>query len=358
MEKVNVLVIGAGPAGSMAAKAAAEAGATVLMVERRPTIGLPVQCAEYVPARIRDHAPLPGRCIAQRISTMETHLPDGEVVSTPSRGFVIERALFDRLLAAGAARAGARIWTSCRALERTERGTLVQRGHERIEVQAQLVIGADGPRSTVAGWMGQRNTKWIDAAQVEVVLRKPSDRTQVYFHPAYRGGYGWCFPKGETANVGVGVGHKAGVDPREALEHLLGRIGNSIGDVVGRTAGPVPTGGLLPTVQSEYSLLAGDAAGLTHPITGAGILAAVVSGEMAGRHAALAVHAGDVKQLTDYQDELRDHFGGSLRHARSKRIELDAAWSKDAGTLSERVRETWIAFRAYGRRRRGNQDGG
>ncbi len=72
-EQVDVLVIGAGPAGSSAARLAAQGGVRVLLVEQRPQIGLPVQCAEYIPAQIVQYVGVvPQRCIAQRIQTMRT----------------------------------------------------------------------------------------------------------------------------------------------------------------------------------------------------------------------------------------------------------------------------------------------
>ena len=349
---VDILVVGAGPAGTVAARVAANAGASVLVVEQRPNVGLPVQCAEYVPARIADHVALPARCIAQRISSLQTTLPDGETVHTLSRGYVIDRALFDRSLAVEAHRAGAHIWTRARALERTERGVLVRRGSAVIEVESQIVIGADGPRSTVASWIGQSNRAFIDAHQVEIVLAEPMDGTEVYFHTCYRGGYGWRFPKGDTANMGVGVSRAMGGDPRQALEHFLESLRVAPGDIIGRTAGPVPSGGLVSQPARGNILLAGDAAGLAHPITGAGILAAVISGELAGCAAGSAVESADLGRLAAYAEDLDGYLGGSLRHALARREQLDAEWCDDPGALADSLRETWIAFRAYGRRSR------
>ena len=64
-ESVDVLVVGAGPAGSCAARAAAQGGARVLLVEKRRQVGLPVQCAEFVPRQLGQQVPIPERCIAQ-----------------------------------------------------------------------------------------------------------------------------------------------------------------------------------------------------------------------------------------------------------------------------------------------------
>lgn len=323
-----------------------------MLIEKRPVVGLPVQCAEYVPAQIVGYVPhLPERCIAQRVRTLRTHLPDGEVVETSAAGYVLDRSLFDEALVVAARRAGAEVWTSARAVERTSRSVVVRREGMPVEVECRVLIGADGPRSTVGGWIGQRNAAFVDALQVKVVLAKPQACTEVYFDSAYRGGYGWRFPKGETANVGVGVSRALGGDPRRALDHLLERLAIAPGAIVGRTAGPVPVGGSVARLRVGDTLLVGDAAGHTHPVTGAGIFAAVVSGTLAGQAAASAIAADDLSALDAYEREWNAFMAGPLRHALNRRRELDARWSCDDVALSAAVRETWVAFKVYGRRR-------
>ncbi|MEE9616162.1 MAG: NAD(P)/FAD-dependent oxidoreductase [Anaerolineae bacterium] len=350
-KRVDVLIIGAGPGGSTAARVAAAEGLRVLLVENRPVVGLPVQCAEYVPAQIVGHVSLPERCIAQRIRALRTHLPDGEVVETPSAGYVLDRALFDKALAIAACRAGAEVWTATRAVERTERGVLAQQGGSIIEIECHAIIGADGPRSTVGRWIGQVNAEFLDASQVEVVLPALQECTHVYFDPAYQGGYGWLFPKGETANVGVGVSRRLGGDPQNALAHLLERLEIAPGAIVGRTAGLVPSGGTVAHLRVGKVLLVGDAAGHTHPITGAGIFSAVVGGALAGQAVARAIKDGDLITLDEYERGWASFMGGPLRHALNKRRILDRHWSDDPTTLSDIIRETWIAFKEYGRGR-------
>ena len=351
-QQVDVLVVGAGPGGSAAARVAAEAGARVLLVEKRPTVGLPVQCAEYVPAQVVGHVSLPERCIAQRIRALRTHLPEGQVVETPSAGYVLDRALFDKGLAVAACRAGAEVWTATRALERTEGGILVRRGNQNSEIKCRIIIGADGPHSTVGRWIGQTNAKFIEALQVEAILPTPRDFTEVYFDPVYRGGYGWLFPKGETANIGVGVNRGMGGDPRQALDHLLGHLKVERGMVVGRTGGPVPSGGPVARAHVGKVLLVGDAAGYTHPVTGAGIFSAIVSGTMAGQSVARAIQTGDLTALDEYEKEWAAFMGGPLRHALTKRQYLDKHWNDDPAILSDIIRETWIAFKEYRRRKK------
>ena len=245
--------------------------------------------------------------------------------------------------------AGAELWTEALALERTEHGVLVRRRGRDVEVTCGVIIGADGPHSTVGGWVGQRNAEFVETAQVEVVLPRPLDAPAVYFDGAYAGGYGWLFPKGETANVGVGVHPRWGGNPTEALGHLMERLGSQIGAVVGRSGGPVPCGGPLPAIVVGNVALAGDAAGHTHAITGAGIFAAVVDGTLAGAAAARALQAGDMSRLAEYGGEWAEWMGRSLGYAVNKRHDLERHWSSEPAALSTLIRRTWIAFREYRR---------
>jgi digeranylgeranylglycerophospholipid reductase len=348
-ESFDVLVVGAGPAGCCAARQAALAGVRVLLVERRRQIGLPVQCAEFVPWQLGQAVPIPGACVAQEIHHMRTTLPNGEVVERPSRGWVLDRALFDKHLAVLARRAGAELRVGWRAVEWDGEEVLLRRGGREARVRAQVVVGADGPYSTVGGWVGQCQSEFVHAAQAEVVLPAPRACTEVYFDPVYPGGYGWLFPKGDTANVGVAVNLEMGGRPGDALAHLLDHLKFSTADGTGRTGGAIPTGGTVAQVRTGQVLLAGDAAGLTHPVTGGGIAPAVLSGQTAGEAAARSVREKDPAHLDSHAREWLDVRAAPMRQALLNRHSLDGRWTADVEALSAAVAETWIAFRAYGR---------
>ncbi|MCL7453530.1 MAG: geranylgeranyl reductase family protein [Anaerolineae bacterium] len=350
-ETFDVLVVGAGPAGSCAARTAALGRARVLLVEKRRQVGLPVQCAEYVPWQLAHQVPIPPRCIAQTIRQMRTVLPDGTTVDKPAGGMVLGRALWDKHLAVLAHQAGAELRTEWTATAYDGREVLLRHGPREARIRAQVIVGADGPHSTVAGWVGQSQSEFVHGVEVEVVLPELRDQTEIYFAPLYRGGYGWLFPKGETANVGVAVNVRMGGQPGPALDHLLDRLGLSRAAVVGTLGGAVPVGGPVAEPRAGEILLVGDAAGLAHPVTGAGIAPAVLSGQMAGEAAAQAVAGQDLAALERYPLEWEARMGAPLRQAVANRRHLDAHWTDDPAALSERIRETWIAFPAYGRRK-------
>ena len=350
-ESFDVLVVGAGPAGSCAARVAAQGGARVLLVEKRLQVGLPVQCAEFVPWQLAHRVPIPARCIAQTIQQMRTVLPDGSVVDKPAAGMILDRALWDKHLAVLAHQAGAELRTGWTATEYDGHDLLLRHGPREARIQAQVIVGADGPHSTVAGWVGQSQSNLVHGAEVEIVLPGPREQTEIYFDPLYRGGYGWLFPKGDTANVGVAVNVQMGGRLGPALEHLLERLGLSRAAVVGTLGGAAPVGGPVDQLQAGNIVLVGDAAGLTHPITGGGIAPAVLSGQMAGQAAAQVVAGQDVAALQHYPQEWEATMGAALRQAVANRRYLNSRWSDDPAVLSDLIRETWIAFAAYGRRK-------
>jgi digeranylgeranylglycerophospholipid reductase len=185
------------------------------------------------------------------------------------------------------------------------------------------------------------------AAQIRVPLKKPLDHTRVYFRPYLFGGYGWLFPKGETANVGVGVDPTLTKELNEILRRFKeervaeGLAGN---EIMGRGGGLVPVGGLT-RVWKDNMILAGDAAGTCHPITGAGVGNALISGEMAGVAAAEAVRRGNLQPLQDYEKDLVEHLGHSLSHAVRKRKEMIGQWNN--GNFSKNIHRNWIAFKEY-----------
>jgi digeranylgeranylglycerophospholipid reductase len=351
MNDYDVLVIGAGPAGSTAAKAASEEGLNVLMIERKANVGLPVHCAGYIPRLLSKESEFDANAIIQKIDFMRTYLPDGETIDTRSPGFILERSLFDKHLALRAVDAGADLMIKSTAVSRHNGRVVVKSGRDIKEIGAKIIIGADGAKSTVGNWVNERNRDFILALQAEVRLKDPMAHTEVYFNLEFEGGYAWLFPRGLTANVGVGVNFKNGNRLRQKLEHFLESLDNA-GKVVktgifGISAGLVPVGGYLNTVPDENVLLVGDAAGHTDPITGAGILTAIQCGKIAGKVAVEAIRNNDMKILKNYELEWKKLLQQLLDRAIYKRRTLDANWG--SGDFKHILSKTWVAFGDYWR---------
>jgi geranylgeranyl reductase family protein len=348
-ESYDIVIVGAGPAGSSAAKAAAQRGAKVLLIDRRQHLGIPVQCAEFVPQWISRHASFSSTCIMQEVEKMVTHLP-GRTYEMKSPGYMLDRALFDKDLAASAISSGAKISIGTKAIGLSPEGLIVEHGLKKETIRSKIFIGADGATSAVAHFVGKPPLKTIAALQYEVVLSQPQNHVDVYFHKDYEGGYGWFFPKGKTANVGIGVvSSKASRLPGllgDFLDALRGSKKLREIQIVSKTGGWIPCEFYEKNL-FKNALLIGDAAGHAHPITGAGILNAVIAGELAGRVAAEAIVKKDLGALNNYDREWQESLGKSLAYGTFKRRFLEEHWEEPGVDFEVLIRKTWVGFKEY-----------
>lgn len=348
---VDVLVVGLGPAGAAAAAHAAAKGLRVLAIERNAEPGLPVQCAEFVPMMIGMEMPDMGDSRVQAIAEMHTFVDDEAAAVTPDfRGWMVDRARFDQHLIARAQEAGAQCRWSTPLREIAPDGVATIGAGETV--RAKAIIGADGPRSRVGEAIDAINTDLVETRQITVDLTDPHAATDIFLNAEIVGGYAWLFPRGGICNLGLGVTpeHKARLKPMlDALHAQLvaqGRVGETIRR---HTGGLIPVGGIVgPTgmLGQTAVLLVGDAAGLTNPVTGAGIPSAVMSGGMAGAAAAHFV-AGDAQAPDDYAEELDDIFGPSLALALRRRREILDTYRQGRLPAKGDMRTAWIAFPQY-----------
>lgn len=337
METLDVIVVGLGPAGASAAAEAARRGRKVIALDRKREPGLPVQCAEFVPAMIGAEL---GASVRQRIEAMATFVEDDAPDLKPDfPGHMLDRAAFDASLVEAARRAGAQIRFSSLITKISPAGVVELAGGSTL--RAPVIIGADGPRSRVGKAIGAVNTELVETRQITVPLAKPYRATDIFLSAGIPGGYGWLFPKDDVANVG------AGVTPRHKsrLKAIIGRLHSNLVreervglEVLRLTGGAIPVGGMLDVLgnlRKTAVMLAGDAAGLANPVTGAGIAAAVHSGRLAGQAAASG-------EFLEYQEELEDVYRAALERAVRRRRELLSSNHEKSA-----LRRAWIAYPEY-----------
>jgi flavin-dependent dehydrogenase len=187
--------------------------------------------------------------------------------------------------------------------------------------------------------------------QVEVPLVEPLNKTLVFLDQNFVGGYGWLFPKGKAANVGIGAIPGKRIRMGKMLDQFvetLFREGLIRRGILARSGGLIPVSGIREKLVLDGVVFCGDAAGLTHPITGAGIPQAIFSGELAGRASAAAITKSDRRYLREYEAEIRSRYEGIISHALSKRALMMDRWDDpDFEALCE---ETWIGFKGYKKR--------
>lgn len=381
-DSFDILVVGAGPAGSCAALAAVRAGVRTLLVDAKPRMGGRPHCGEFVPRRLFQEFSFPRDCIVQSVDSMHTSIIDrlrtvdegiappglqsgpqpeqgaasrsGKVVETPSPGFMIDRSRFDRNLARDAAANGATVLCSTRLSGRERGAWILTSGREELRVRPRYVIAADGALSSVAAILGLERSEVLAGTQIEAPMPQPLDRTFVFLYRDIVGGYGWLFPKNQVANVGIGMVTGTPAQPqrvfRSFLEYLVD-LGMIRPGRLARSSGVIPVSGMRDPLVCGTVVFCGDAAGLTHPITGAGIPQAVFSGHLAGSAVAAAVKSGEERRLKQYEEEIVGRYRGVLSHGLAKRRLMMTRWAED--DFQATCEQTWIAFPGYKKRVRG-----
>jgi digeranylgeranylglycerophospholipid reductase len=314
-QRYDLLVIGGGPGGAIAARTAAEKGLSACLVEKRPAIGVPVRCAEGIGKEaLKEFIEPDDRWISAEIRGAQIVAPDGTTMTLSQQmagskvGYILDRKVFDRELVWQAAGAGADIFVKTRAVApilddgRVRGATVAFCGEER-KVAADVVIAADGIESKFARWCGLDTTvpmrELMSCAQYVLTDIDIDPHVTVFYfgNRIAPEGYTWIFPKGErTANVGIGIsgrksrdGHRA----RQLLDRFIADIfprGKMIECIVGGVSVCRP----LPCTVADGLEVVGDAARLSDPITGGGIANAMITGRMAAEVAAEAIGKGDV----------------------------------------------------------------
>ncbi len=330
----DLLVIGAGPAGSAAAIRAAEAGLSVLLVEKRQEIGAPVRCGEATDIETAERfMPVSPRWALHPVTSYAIFNARGESVVVPpsSPTLIIDRRAFDLSLAERAARLGAEVRVGTTAVGLLHEGGNGSgavtgarlRGLGRdVEVRARLVIAADGVESQVARWAGLKTIPPLADYYVgfQFTLSGLAGRINPD-HCEYHvgatsiapGGYVCVFPKSDDrANVGlvIAASQARATSAQAWLERFIERRYPRAG-VLSVVAGGIPVTGALKTMVTDGLMVVGDAAHQADPLTAGGISLGMIGAELAVQVAVAALQRGDVsaRALREYDGLWQARFG-------------------------------------------------
>ena len=317
--RYDIIVVGGGPAGSWTAKHAAERGMSVLLLEKDKEIGIPVRCGEgVIKSSLEKLVPIQKEWIAQEVTSLQLIAPDETVVDLAigETGVILHRKIFDRDLAGMASDVGVEVVTEAYVYGLLSNnglitGVQVNCSGEEFEISSSIVIGADGVESRVGRWGGLKThlpLNGIGSCAQMLLSEIDIDPSCVQFYFGKEiapEGYLWIFPKGNcTANVGLGqVRHS--IHSKTALESLKTFINRKFKNytVLSCIAGGVPAVPTLKEIVGNGLMLVGDAARQEDPISGGGIINAMIAGQIAGEVAVEAVRRGDIskKQLKVYE---------------------------------------------------------
>jgi digeranylgeranylglycerophospholipid reductase len=316
--KYDAVVIGAGPAGSMAAYEIATAGYSVIIFEKHKTPGLPLSCAEAVSRGSFEKIITPEKdWVCTEIDRAKVIGPFGDDVTAvyPGGGLILDRKKLDYSLVSRAVKAGCLLICKTIGLELEKDGDsfrsieILRANGERQRIKASIFIAADGVESKIARAAGMDNLVNID--EVESLLQYRLDNIDVdpkmiefyVGNDIAPGGYLYIFPKSESsANVGLGIiidGYRS-----DKLEFLLN---NFIEQKFGRAHIAEKICGLTPKYQGKKMfrkdnlLVVGDAARALDSLSGAGIVNAMTSGRYAGL-AAVEYLESNIKNEEEFDD--------------------------------------------------------
>jgi len=355
----DVAVVGGGSAGLLASREIAKCGYSVCVIEEHPEIGHPVQCSGLfsVSGLKALGIKLDDSLIANRIKGGRFYSPSGiemEAYSDLERAYVVERKLFDKHLAKGAARSGAELMLKTKA-----KGIKVDSGFEisvaslgeDFKINSKLLVGADGLRSNVARWAGlSAPKKVVSAAQVEVSdCDAAQDIAEVYFGRAYAPNfYAWILPKGEVFEVGLGI-RQGKMSPVRYLKKFLRRhpvASKKVRrkDILEFNMGGFPVTTVEKTV-SDGLLIVGDAAGQVKATTGGGVIVGGIAAKLAGEACVNALEAGDFSKeflKREYGDRWKEEIGTELKAHGILRQLMDSLSDEGLEELFKLAREQRI----------------
>jgi digeranylgeranylglycerophospholipid reductase len=323
--RYDVIVVGAGPAGSTAARFAAAGGLSVLMLEKDRDVGYPVRCAEAVSPNILQFIRPDRKWIAATLKGFRFVAPTGKsfVLRFNEVGYVLDRRLFDIELAKLAINESAELITKAYVFDLLKDDTgntigvkALMRGIP-VEIHSRIVIGADGVEARVGKWAGIDTASSIhdmeSCAQMTVSgIDAEQDILEFYLgENVSPGGYAWVFPKGNRmANVGLGITVEKAKkkSARRYLQEFVERKYPNAA-VLTEVAGGVPCAKTCNTLVKNNVMLVGDAGHQVNPVTGGGIESGMIGGMIAGQVAVEALNQNDFSRLQEYEIHWQKRLG-------------------------------------------------
>ena len=354
--KYDVVVVGGGPAGSMAAWEAVKKGVTVCMLEKDRDIGYPVRCGEAAgESGLRQFVDIQDSWVAEKITSAKLLSPNLTAVDVnfaSETGYILNRRIFDYDLSRYAANAGAEVYTKAYVKNistenRQVNGVVLDYLGEEKKVLAKIVIGADGLTSRVGRWAGlktQVRMKDMESAVQYSVSNVDIEANKMIMYIGRNhapGGYIWVFPKGNKfANIGIGISGKY-CKYKSAQKYLDEFMAREYPDasILTTMCGGVPCAKPMEKPIANGIMLVGDAAHQINPMTGGGIVAGMKGGWIAGQVAAEAIQNNDFSEngLINYPKRMRKDFGKN--HERFYKIKetTEKLTNEELDSIAEKV---------------------
>nr|WP_148208146.1 NAD(P)/FAD-dependent oxidoreductase [Methanosphaerula palustris] len=312
MKPYDVVVVGAGPAGTAAAASCAAAGLSTLVIEEHGTIGYPVQCAGLLSEAAFAECRVSERPVLNTVRGARIASDLGGSLlfdAGKTKAFVVDRGLLDREMAVAAADAGAEFMLKTGFTSISGDRVMTCGIHGEQSIGYRLLIGADGPRSMVTRSLGlPRAQTYLSGIQADLAVADPVDPRFVEIYPdASPEFFGWQIPLAPR-RIRVGLCGTCGV--REKFERFQARFPGSCLHLV---TGTIPLG-VIGKTYGKQALIVGDAAGFAKPTSGGGVYTGIRSARLAAETAIACIEEGrfDDAALSRYEKAWQDDFGKEL----------------------------------------------
>ena len=336
-DNYDVIIVGGGPAGSMAAIEISKSGYSACILEKDRDIGMPVRCGEAIgyTGLNQFFKPKPS-WIASEIKGAILVSPQNHQINVDFKketGYILNRRIFDYDLSRIAVKNGAEVYTKAYVKDvimqdQCVTGVVLDYLGEEKKIFSNIVIGADGLESRVGRWAGiKTNVKMKDmesCVQYSVANINVKQNTMImYVGKKYApGGYLWIFPKGDGfANIVICISGKYSKN-KSAKAYIDEFLNKNYPDVsiLTTVCGGVPCSKPISEPIGDGVLLVGDAAHQINPMTGGGIASGMKGGQIAGQVAtkALSISTFSKKILSEYPKRMFKEFGNT--HNRFYRI--------------------------------------
>ncbi len=348
----DVLVVGAGPGGSGAAKAAAEQGLKTICIDKKPVIGMPVECGEAVGQSLPKEFNIN---IAPEAISMKH---DGTVFYANQKvkidnctdvwkSMSVNRHLLDKSFASEAVKSGAKLIVDAEFIDaEVDNGQVlsltVSHRNNNLIVIPKVVVAADGVKSKMAELLGRRSFKDIEIGtvagyeMVNVDLAEPT-KIQMFFEDMCGMGYGYIIPKSKnSANIGLGsLGIKQTpwkVFDEFLEEHPIVAPQAKNASIIEVKTGQAPISGPLSAPVIGNTLFVGDAAGQNLSHVGEGAVPSQICGRIAGSVAAESIKSNNSSHLNEYPTIIKETIGPLFNHCDRVREKIIEIWTSSLPT--------------------------
>ncbi|RLF48702.1 MAG: hypothetical protein DRN20_04015 [Thermoplasmata archaeon] len=322
MEKWDVAIVGAGPAGLSAAVHAAMEGVSVIVLDRKKAIGLPVRCGEGSFYEIMEELNIGRGFVVEKLDTFRFILPNGDVIEvrSPIESMSIDRSILEKELAMKAARYGTVISVASTVL--SVKNNCVHLANGEV-VRAKVIIIADGVESRIGRSLGLNThllPKDLGVCAQYTVANADIDRGSAEIYLGNRiapRGYVWVVSRGDEAHIGILVSGEYGHMARKLLDDFIGRKFSSA-RAIKYITGCVPQSLPVENFALKNVLFAGDAARFSGALGGGGIHNALLSGKYAGICAGRSILRNKIEDAQMYRKLWKKHYIALLRGYRMK----------------------------------------